>query len=63
MGKPGKKPRKADWVRTAGFVGDSSMEDMEEWNRNGGGVSDRVKDVGANPNAEFEDRKNRPGVE
>lgn len=45
-----KTPAKADWVRTAGGVGDNSMQEADEWCRSGAGVSEEVKIVGSDPN-------------
>lgn len=45
-----KKPAKTTHVRKAWAPGDTSMEEAEEWNLKGGGVSENVKEVGAMPN-------------
>lgn len=44
------KPKPAQRVRNGGAVGDSSMEDAEEWMQRGSGVSEDVRNVGAMPN-------------
>lgn len=62
MAKP-KKPAKADWIRTAGFIGDDSMERMEEWNINGSGVSEEIRNVDCDPNSDIINNHNQKGVE
>jgi hypothetical protein len=41
------KGKTKDWVRTGGFIGDDTMERMDEFNSKGAGVdSSKVKHVG-----------------
>ena len=58
-----KKPKKADWTRDGGAIGDDSMEKMEKFSEDGCGVDESIKDVGTDPNAEFLTEKKLPGVE
>lgn len=50
----GPKPEKSSWVRTAGATGDDSFDRIEEFQRNGCGVSEEETDVGSMPNEGIE---------
>ncbi len=53
------KPEKAEWVRSGGFIGDKSMEDLQRFAEDGCGVSEQVKDVGSDPNLDVEHETDR----
>jgi hypothetical protein len=61
---PKKLPRdkQAGWVRTGGAIGDPSMDELDEFNRNGAGVEEKVKVCDADINADLP-VKRQPGSE
>lgn len=54
---PKKKGSKQNWVRTGGAIGDNSMDKLDQYHEDGGGVDETVEDVEAQPNAKFLNRK------
>lgn len=48
-----RKPQPQKWVRQSGAMGDPSMQEMDEFIRNGCGVSEDIEDVGDCPNEKF----------
>lgn len=63
MAKP-KSKRLPERVRTAGLVGDDSMQMMEDFNAAGAGVEEKVVNCGSDPNAHLLDKMpDLPGAE
>lgn len=45
-----RKPSKVTYVKRGGGIGDTTMEDAEKFDADGGGVDENVRNVGMMPN-------------
>lgn len=57
-----KKPQKQSWVRSGGAMGESTMDEMDAFIRNGCGVSEEIEDVGDMPNEKFLRKPNKKHI-
>lgn len=60
--KLGPKSEPAKWVRSGGAIGDTAMDELESWTRNGAGVDESEENVGSMPNERVMRKVNRKRV-